>query len=166
MKNLIFFSASLFFGLTHAQWVEKNHFLADIGFSTKSSYSLSVEYSLSNAWSMGAFYYKNDLRAIETDPLTTISNHTVGAESNIVVITRDKFQLYLGLRLGYKNPSYNKGSFDSGQNTYKGDKTEAKVVFGAQIGLRYMISKKWALQVEYADISGEDIFQGGIALKL
>lgn len=115
---------------------------------------------------MGAFYYKNDLRAIETDPLTTISNHTVGAESNIVVITRDKFQLYLGLRLGYKNPSYNKGSFDSGQNTYKGDKTEAKVVFGAQIGLRYMISKKWALQVEYADISGEDIFQGGIALKL
>ena len=34
------------------------------------------------------------------------------------------------------------------------------------MGLRYMISEKWALQVEYADISGEDIFQGGIVLKL
>jgi opacity protein-like surface antigen len=166
MKNLIFFSAFLFFGLTHAQWVEKNHVLADIGLGTKSSYSLSVEYSLSNTLSLGVFYYKNDLRAIDTDPLTTITNHTVGAESNAVVITRDKFQLYVGLRLGYKNPSYNKDTFDSGQNTYKGDKTEAKSAFGAQIGLRYTISEKWALQVEYADISGEDIFQGGIALKL
>lgn len=62
MKNIIFFSASLFFGLTHAQWVEKNHFLADIGFGTKSSYSLSVEYSLSNAWSMGLFIKKRSTR--------------------------------------------------------------------------------------------------------
>ena len=136
MKNLIFFSAFLFFGLTHAQWVEKNHVLADIGLGTKSSYSLSVEYSLSNTLSLWAFYYKNDLCAIDTDPLTTITNHTIGAESNAVVITRDKFQLYVGLRLGYKNPSYNKDTFDSGQNTYKGGKTEAKFAFGAQIGLR------------------------------
>ncbi len=29
-----------------------------------------------------------------------------------------------------------------------------------------MISEKWALQVEYADISREDNFQGGIVLEL
>jgi hypothetical protein len=165
MKNLLCIASLLFFGMSQAQLIEQNQFYASLLAGTNSSYSIKAEYSISKNVSLGLFYLNHKVVPITTNPKSKITNTTWGLESNYHLLNKNKFNLSAGIRLGYKNTSYNSKELNSPSSSYKGSLTEPGFVIGFQAGLRYQIANDFGLMVEYLSISESDIISGGFTYR-
>lgn len=176
MKKLIFIAFVFVFGITNAQ-IEQGDSMLNVGVgfgisfvSTSGDFTAGVppiqasyEYAISEKFTVGAFagFATAEFRsnAFGSEFGYDYTYVLAGALGNWQFVNQEKFNAYLGAKLGYVNVS----ASEVGTLGIGAEPVASGVVLGGHIGGRYFISDSFGLNLEAG--YGISYLTGGVTFK-
>ena len=186
MKKIILLATIFFSSITisNAQQLSEGNSMINLGvglssyFTSGTGYSVtlppvegSYEYMITENISIGGFVgaygskYETNFD-LATNFSSKFSYIHGGALGNYHFVNDDKFNAYVGARLGYVNVSTSSGSSDNEIDNILNDLdfTASGLLYGIQLGGRYFISDKIAINAELG--YGISVLKIGVTFKL
>jgi outer membrane protein W len=186
MKKIILLTTIFFssFATINAQQLSEGNSMINLGvglssyYTSGSGYNMSLppvegtfEYMITENISVGAFvgaygskYETNfDIAYNFSSKFSYIDG---GALGNFHFVNDDKFNAYVGAKLGYVSVSTSTDSNDDYLNELLEtlDYTDSGIIYGVQLGGRYFVSEKFAINAELG--YGVALLKVGVTFKL